>query len=84
MLARALVNELPGGPAYPEAVTDGIVSGLFAGFVLLLFLGYLNADPGLPFSTIAAVFLVGSLGTLFWANWRADRRGRVSVPLPPT
>lgn len=70
--------------AVSEALTDGAVCGLFAGFVLLLFLGYLNADPGLPFSAIAAVLLLAALGTLFGSNWRADRRARGSESPPLT
>lgn len=84
MRNRALVNDSTGGPAYSEALTDSAVSVLFAGFVLLLFLGYLNVDPGLPFSSLAAMLLVGSLGTLVWGNWSADRRGRDSVSPPST
>jgi hypothetical protein len=61
-------------PLLPEAAIDGVASVLFAGFVGVLFLGYL--DPGFPYSSLATLPLVGSLVTLFWANLRVDRRAR--------
>lgn len=82
MRTGVLVNESTSSGRSAGALTDGVVTALFAGFVLLLFLGYLNTDPGLPFTSVAAALLVGSLGTLSWANWRTDRRARGSAPPP--
>lgn len=64
----------------PEAVVDGIASALFAGFVGLLFLGYM--DSGFPYASLATLPLLGSLATLFGANLRTDRRARSSPPVP--
>ncbi len=58
----------------PEAAIDGVASALFAGFVGVLFLGYL--DPGFPYNSLATLPLLGSLATLFWANLRSDRATR--------
>ncbi|MGA8604478.1 MAG: hypothetical protein WB788_05380 [Thermoplasmata archaeon] len=57
-----------------DAVTDGLATVLFVGFVSLLFLGYLY--PSFPYSGLAAIPLFGSLATVFWANLRTDRGGR--------
>lgn len=73
------------GPALPrsslpEAAVDGIASALFAVFVGLLVLGYL--DSGFPYASVATLPLLGSLATIFWANARADRRARSSPSVP--
>jgi hypothetical protein len=63
----------------PEAAIDGVASALFAGFVGVLFLAYL--DSGFPYSSLATLPLLGSLATLFLANLRADRAARSSPPV---
>ena len=63
-----------------DLTLDGVASGLFAVFVAFLFLGYLSVYPSVPYSGLAAVPLLGSLATLFWANVRQHRK--VDAPLP--
>lgn len=63
--------------SFPEAAIDGVASALFAGFVGVLFLAYL--DPAFPYSSLATLPLLGSLATLFWANLRSDRAVRSAL-----
>lgn len=70
---------LPGSRLSGVAL-DGVASVLFAVFVSFLFLGYLNVDPGVPYSGLATLPLLGSLAALFWANLRAARSARDPLP----
>lgn len=62
--------------SWPETALDGTSAGLFAGFVVLLFLGYLY--PGFPYEGLSVLPLVLALATLLTANLRAERRARLS------
>ena len=53
---------------------------LFAGFVVLLFVGYLGVYASVPSTGLAALFLFGSLGVLAFANLSADRRLQELTP----
>jgi hypothetical protein len=66
------------GYSLTEPATDGLAAGLFASFVVLVFLGYLY--PSFPYGGLAAVPLFGSLATLFAANLKADRTARSHPP----
>jgi len=80
-LFRGSVNEPSKSVTSRSDLTlDGVASALFAVFVAFLFLGYLSVYPTVPYSGLAAVPLLGSLATLFWANLRQHRR--VDAPLP--
>lgn len=77
MLKGALVSEpLVTPAATSETALDGVVSALFWVFVLLLFVGYFNLNPVVPYSQLAAIPLAGSLAVLLYANARADRWAR--------
>jgi len=59
-------------------LVDGIVGALFAGFVGILFLGYLA--PAIPYDTLAPAPLAAALALLCWANFDEDRKS-CAVPL---
>jgi len=63
----------PNHRAGSNLLLDGLAAVLLGVFVLMLFLGYLNMPPGVPYSDLAAIPLVGSLAMLGWANLLADR-----------
>jgi len=51
---------------------------LFTLFVLFLFIGYLNLFPSVPYSSLAALPLLGALAATFGANLVVDRRAVLS------
>jgi len=61
-------------PDWSEAALDGATSALFAGFVGLLFLGYLYSN--FPYEGVSVAPLVLALAVLFWGNLRSERRER--------
>jgi len=65
-----------------DLALDGLASGLFAVFVVFLFLGYLDLYPKVPYSGFAAFPLFGALVTLLLANWRSNHRVGTSLALP--
>jgi hypothetical protein len=69
-------------PTRSDAMVDGLAAALFAVFVTMLLLGYL--DPSFPYNGLAALPLLGALGMLLWANRRSDllARGGSSVSIP--
>jgi heme A synthase len=69
---------------WSEPTLDGAAAALFVVFVVFLFLGYLSVYPTVPYSGLAAIPLLGSLVTLFWANWNSHRRTEAPLPSPGT
>ena len=59
---------------------DVAATVLFAGFVLLLFLGFLGIPPRALFSNIAAVPLIAALAILCWANITLTRLAPPTEP----
>ena len=63
---------------WADLALDACAFVLFALFVLFLFIGYLNTFPSIPYSSLAALPLLGALAATFGANWSADRRAVTS------
>ncbi len=77
MSVRTMVAEPPEVPAAASDVAlDTLAFALFSVFVILLFVGYFNWDPVIPYSQLAAIPLAGALAVLIFANRRADRQAQ--------